>query len=209
MDFMNIRRLIRHAAALAISATAVIAAPPENPAAKDWSLEFATGAIFSNMRNSELDGYTLIPGRLVAALRLDDDSPDEGCWRGYTEFLFGATGMWIAHGPESHILGANFGPRYTFVQPGWCVQPFIESTVGFGFADSRGKQHDGQDIGLGQDFNFNFTVSSGLRIPISDDWYVKIAGFYTHYSNASLSEPRHENRAIDAIGPELSVGWRF
>jgi len=209
MNIIRIKRFVCCLAALAALATAAIAAQPERATEKEWAIEIASGALFSNIRNSELDGYTLIPARFIAVLRLDDDSDDEGWWRGYTEFLFGATGMWVADGPESQILGANFGPRYTFVQPGWRVQPFIESTVGFGFADSRGKWHDGHDVGLGQDFSFNFTVSGGLRIPVNDDWYVKIAAFYTHYSNAGLSEPQHENRAIDAIGPELSVGWRF
>jgi len=198
MDKINSRRLVCHAMAFAAAAACALAAPLETVSPHDWSLEFATGVLFSNMRNPDLEGFTLVPGRLVAALRLDDDSDDEGWWRGYTEFLFGATGMWVAHGPEAGILGANFGP-----------QPFIESTVGFGFADSRGERRNGHDVGLGQDFNFNFTISTGLRVPVNDDWYVKVAAFYTHYSNAGLSEPHRENRAIDAIGPELSIGWRF
>lgn len=209
---MNVTRILQFACCLAVHVvltSSAWAAQPESADEKEWAIELASGAIFSNVRNPDLDGYTLVPARFVAALKLDEESDDEGWWRGYTEFLFGATGMWIAHGPESYIWGANFGPRYTFVQPGWPVQPFIESTVGFGFADTRGGRHDGHDVGLGQDFSFNFTISAGLRIPVNDDWYVKIAAFYTHYSNAGLSEPDHENRAIDAIGPELSVGWRF
>ncbi len=209
MRLLNALQMGYLTAALIATGISPSARAAEVETEKEWTLEAGSGLLISNVRSSELDGYTLVPAQLTAALRLDEDSPDEGIFRGYTEFLFRGTGLAIAHGPESRILGANFGPRYNFVQDGWRVEPFIESTVGFGFAAARGLRRDGHDYGLGQDFNFNFTVSGGARYWIDDTWYLRLAACYTHYSNAGLSEPQHENRAVDAFGPELSFGFRF
>lgn len=177
--------------------------------AGDWSLEAGSGALFSNMRSSSLDGYTLVPASLMASIKLDDPSEDEGWWHGYTEFAFRAYGMAITHGPESRMVGFDFGPRYNFVQPGWKVVPFVGAMVGFGFADTQEYPNAGVPRGLGQDFNFEFTINAGIRYDITDAWYVRFMVEYVHFSNAGLSEPARQNRAIDAIGPQLSVGYRF
>ncbi|MDR0534639.1 MAG: acyloxyacyl hydrolase [Verrucomicrobiales bacterium] len=185
---------------------------------KDWSLEFGSGAAFSNVRDSKLDGYTYVPIDLTASLKIDDVSLDDFCggiFRGYTEFFF--RGYWnqMVHSPagENHMVGASFGPRYNFVQPGWKIVPFAEAGVGFGFLDSNPTYgpggHTDNPHGMGQDFNFTFSVAIGARYDIDETWYLRVAAFYQHFSNAGLSEPYHDNRAIDAVGPELSVGARF
>jgi opacity protein-like surface antigen len=183
---------------------------------KEWSLELGSGAAFSNVRDSKLDGYTYVPVNLTASLKIDDASLDDICggvFRGYTEFFF--RGYWnqITSGHENRIVGASFGPRYNFVQPGWKVVPFVEAGVGFGFADSDPTHgaggHNDQAHGLGQDFNFTFSVAVGARYDLNDTWYLRLAAFYQHFSNAGLSEPGHNNRAIDAAGPELAIGANF
>ena len=183
---------------------------------KEWSIEVGSGAQFSNIRSSRLDNYSLVPAFLTASFKVDDVSLDNvlgGVFRGYTEFLFQGSGYAITSGRESELLGANFGPRYNFVQPGWKVVPYAEGLVGFYFADS-----DQQIIptsnstirhGLGQDFNFTFGVALGVRYDFNEDWFTRLGAVYTHVSNAGLSEPQFENRAIDAFGPEVSVGRRF
>jgi opacity protein-like surface antigen len=191
--------------------------PPQEPAAtakteKDWSLELGSGVLFSNVRNSNLDGYTSIPISLTAAYAVDEVSLDQfagGYLRGNTEFLFRAYSHVITHGPESRILGLYFGPRYNFVQPGWKLVPFVEGVVGFGFIDSNPQIVAGNQRGVGQDFNFTFGVSVGARYDITEDWFARAAFTYNHFSNAGLSEPQFLNRAIDNVGPELSVGTRF
>ncbi|MFZ2641364.1 MAG: acyloxyacyl hydrolase [Verrucomicrobiia bacterium] len=175
----------------------------------DWSLEAGSGVLFSNMRSSNLDGYTLVPASVMASLKLDDPSEDEGWWRGNSEFAFRAYGMAITHGPESRMVGIDFGPRYNFVQPGWKVVPFVGAMVGFGFADTQDYPTAAVPYGLGQDFNFKFTINTGIRYDINASWFVRLMVEYVHFSNAGLSEPARENRAIDAIGPQLSVGCRF
>ncbi len=181
----------------------------------DWSVEVGTGVEWSNIRASHQDGYTMIPANLTVALKIDDVSLDnvfDGILRGNTEFLFQGYGDMITHGPSgmTRIVGMNYGPRYNFVQPGWKVVPYIEALVGFGFADSNPTvDASGTAHGLGQDFNFTFSVGSGIRYDINDSWYLRLGVLYTHFSNAGLSEPQHENQPIDALGPQVSVGYRF
>ena len=187
----------------------------QNVCDKDWSIELGSGAAFSNVRESRLDGYTYVPVNLTASLKIDEVSLDDFCggvFRGYTEFFF--RGYWnqITSGHENRIAGASFGPRYNFVQPGWKIVPFVEAGVGFGFADSNPTYGPGgyrdNEHGLGQDFNFLFSVSVGARYDIDETWYLRAAFFYQHFSNADMSSPI-SNRAIDAIGPELSIGMNF
>ena len=180
---------------------------------KDWSLELGSGVQFANVRTSGLESYTLVPVDLTASLKVDDVSLDDfwgGIFRGNTEFFFRGYGVAIPRGIESRIIGISLGPRYNFVQPGWKIVPYVEGIVGFGFADSRGTTDStGRQTGLGQDFNFQFGIAGGVRYDITDEWFVRLAAVYTHFSNAGLSEPGRKNRAIDAAGPELSVGYRF
>lgn len=63
--------------------------------------------------------------------------------------------------------------------------------------------------GLGQDFNFKFSVNTGIRYDINDAWFIRLMAEYAHFPNAGLSEPARQNRAIDAAGPQPSVGCRF
>ena len=186
-----------------------VAPPPGDKDKGDWTLEAGSGVLFSNVRSSSLDGYTLVPATLTASLKLDDPSDDEGWWRGYTEFAFRPYDVAITHGPESRIVGMDFGPRYNFVRPGWKVVPFIGAMVGFGFANTQAYSNPAVPYGLGQDFNFQFTVNTGVRYDINDSWFVRLTLEYVHFSNAGLSEPARQNRAIDAAGPQLSFGYRF
>ncbi len=190
----------------------IAACPACTASEKDWSIEIATGAAFSNVRESHLDGYTIVPVTATAALKIDDVSLDNVAWgilRGYTEFLFQGYYNDIVHGPEDHIFGANFGPRYNFVQPGWKVVPYVQGLVGFGFANSSPSVAPAAPRGLGQDFNFTFGVGGGFRYDITDEWFARVGIEYTHYSNAGLSEPAHPNRAIDDLGPQVGIGYRF
>ncbi len=178
---------------------------------KDWSIEVGSGMLWSDVR-TDLPGYTLIPASLSAALKVDDVSNDEflgGAFRGNTEFFFTGLGIAVLHGTESRFAGIQVGPRYNFVQPGWAVVPFVQGDVGVSFTDSQGVNDRRGNIGQGQDFCFNFGVELGFRYDINDDWFMRLSGVYTHFSNAGLSEPERKNRALDAAGPMLSLGYRF
>jgi len=179
--------------------------PPEC-GTKDWTIELGSGVEWSNVRAGTYDGYRIEPIELTAALAVDDVSLDHflgGVFRGYTEFLFRGQYDVIDKGPEDWYAGAMVGPRYNFVQPGWKIIPFVEGTVGIGFADARP-----QLGGLGQDFNFSFEVAAGAKYQIDCNWSVRLAAQYQHVSNAGLSSPI-PNNPIDALGPVLSFGYSF
>jgi opacity protein-like surface antigen len=175
---------------------------------KDWTLELGSGVAFSNVRSGQPNqAYTIIPVTLTASLKIDDVSLDQELWgilRGYTEFFFRGEYGQIVRGPETHYEGMMAGPRYNFVQPGWCIIPYVEGGVGFDFADS-----DPNGGGLGQDFNFTFMAGAGARYNITDDFFVRLGVEYQHLSNAGLSEPQHPNHPIDELGPKLSFGYAF
>jgi len=182
--------------------------PPQVGEAKDWTVELASGTIFSNVRDGPpVKGYTLVPIVFTASLKLDDVGLDNylGGWlRGYSEFYFSGGYYQIVHGPEDHFEGIMVGPRYNFVQPGWKIIPFIGAGVGIGFINSRP-----QFGGMGEDFNFSFETSAGFKYLISDEWFARVAIEYKHISNAGMSEPTNPNNPIDALGPQLSVGYAF
>jgi opacity protein-like surface antigen len=175
---------------------------------KDWTLELGSGVTFSNVRSGQPNqAYTIVPISLTASLKLDDVSLDNvlgGILRGYTEFFFRGDYDQIVRGPENHYEGLIAGPRYNFVQPGWCIIPYVEGGVGFDFADSNPAGG-----GLGQDFNFTFIAGAGAKYNITDDFFVRLGVEYQHLSNAGLSEPEHPNHPIDALGPKLSFGYAF
>jgi hypothetical protein len=180
--------------------------PPEC-GSKDWSIEFGSGMMWSNVRTDVPRSYQVVPFDLTASLAVDDVSLDNflgGVFRGYTEFMFRGQYWDITKGPETHYEGLLVGPRYNFVQPGWKIIPFVEGTVGAGFTHARADLQ-----GLGQDFNFSFGVGAGFKYNISCDWYLRLAAEYQHLSNAGLSEPTNPNHPVDALGPVLSVGYQF
>ena len=179
--------------------------PPEcSP--KTWTLELGSGALFSNVRDDAYAGYTMVPIQLTAGLAVDDVSLDNvlgGVFRGYTEFLFRGEYNVITHSPgENWFAGVMVGPRYNFVQPGWKVIPYVEGTVGVGFADSHGGLTN--QNGLGQDFNFTFEAGAGAKYQINCDWSVRLGVQYKHISSAGLSDPL-KNNPIDAIGPVVGT----
>jgi hypothetical protein len=183
------------------------------PGDRDWTLEAGSGIYVSDIRDSNMSGYTILPLTLTASYNVDDISLDNflgGACRGHTEFFFRAHVDEVLHGLEPRFIGANFGPRYNFCQQGWPVVPFVEGNVGFAFTESQGiTTVDRGHIGQGQDFCFQFGIGLGVRYDINDDWFLRLTGTYKHYSNAGLSEPGRRNNSIDAAGPELTLGYRF
>jgi opacity protein-like surface antigen len=191
----------------AIAGEKFMAPPP--PPSKDWSLELASGYMWSNIRDADYD-MQYVPIDLTASLAVDEVSLDHSIFRGYTEFLFRGQADVVTKGVEDWMIGLQVGPRYNFVQPGWRFVPFVEGVVGTYLVDANPVVYpNGTQDGLGQDFNFMFGVSAGFRYDITEDFFARFTVSYEHISNAGMSEPEFLNKPVDAIGPKLGFGFRF
>jgi opacity protein-like surface antigen len=177
-----------------------------------WAVEFSSGILWSNVRDSRIPGYNLVPMEVVLAR-----SFGAGCFKNFRgglfearpELILGLHWTQVERGTENHLAGVTAGLRYEFVGFSEKVVPFVAATVGPAWADSQPYVENGRTYGLGEDFNFNFNVSAGLRLDLSERWTTRVSVMYQHYSNAGLSEPVEPNRAIDALGFMVSLGWRF
>jgi opacity protein-like surface antigen len=179
---------------------------------RKWSAELGSGVTFSNVRNPNIAGYTLVPVQLSISRRLGGlhlENFAGGFFRGTSEVLINGDYTAVAHGVESYIAEWGLGGRYNFEKPGRRLVPFGELTIGLAWADAHPFLVNGVQHGLGQDFNFTFTASTGVRYDITERSYLRLSLDYSHYSNGALSEPAHSNKAIDALGPVLSFGFRF
>jgi opacity protein-like surface antigen len=178
-----------------------------------WALELGSGVTFSDVRKPQYPGCTLVPVELTLSRTFQTTWLDGFCggfFRGTPEAILRGYGTWVWHGVESRILGFTFGGRYNFLRnPGQRLVPFLEAAVGAGWADSQPYVVNNNSYGLGQDFNFNFSVAGGFRYDLTERFFARLAVVYSHYSNGGLSEPAHENMPIDALGPMLSFGWRY
>ncbi len=192
------------------------------PGVKDLSIELGSGIQFSNIRTNEAYDTTFVPIDLTLELIVDNDATyyeaiqSDAWYAGYTSFLFRGNYSAVTWGVEDYIAGFSVGPRYNFTPTGWVnskgygLVPFVGAEVGVAFANSDPQvMPNGDQRGLGQDFNFMFGVEAGFRYDISELLFVRLSALYRHYSNAGLSEPQFKNEAIDSIGPQLTIGVRF
>lgn len=185
------------------------------PEMKDWSIEIGSGIQFSNIRTDDAYDTTFVPIDLTLELAVDDISLTD--WRrGYTSFFFRGNYSAVTWGVEDYIAGFSVGPRYNFTPEGWVDEsgyglvPFIGAEVGVAFADSDPQPlPNGDQRGLGQDFNFMFGVEAGFRYDFDDTFFMRFSALYRHYSNAGLSEPGFQNEAIDSVGPQVTFGVHF
>ncbi len=181
-------------------------------ASPKWSLEAGSGVLFGNVRDSHLDSYTVVPAVLTLSYAFEKEHLKHfagGFFQGQTDLLLDGYYSRVTSGVESYIAGFHIGGRYNFTHFSNKLVPFFGATVGAAGADARQYRSNGDLHGLGQSFNFNFTLDAGVRYDFSDRWFARLSGQYTHYSNGGLSEPAHQNKAIDVAGPLLSVGVRF
>jgi|GEM_PF-4896607 len=177
-----------------------------------WTLELGSGAEFGNVRDPKLDSYTLVPVVVGVSRSFDHiylTQFADGIFSGHGELLADGYYTRVASGVERYIAGFHIGTRYDFTHLEGSWVPFAETTVGAADADSRQFRSNGDVHGLGQHFNFNFTVGVGVRYDINSRYFTRLTVQYVHYSNGGLSEPAHQNKALDCAGPILTVGFHF
>lgn len=150
--------------------------------------------------------YFYIPQMASIHWQLDDVG-NPGWRRGNTEWVTSFFISPIVEGPESRMLGFAMGPRYNFVQPDSKWVPYVESQVGLLWIDSVDvEEHPGAQ---GQDFCFTFFVGCGVRYDFNEHWTASAGIVYQHISNGGLSEPERKNSGLDAVGPSLSLLYKF
>jgi hypothetical protein len=159
-----------------------------------------TGGMFDI---NNINSYSIVPTSITIGWQLDENS-NEGWNRGNTEFDFSGFYDAIINGPEDQFVGASFGPRYNFVQPGWSFVPYIECRGGFCFTNATG-----QWGAQGQDFCFTFLIGTGVRYIINEHCSVSLSALYQHVSNGGLSEPEFENHGLEAVGPQMAFYYKF
>lgn len=177
-----------------------------------WAIEAGTGLLWSNVRDRTIPGYNLIPFELSFSRTIH-----HACLEGFQGGLFEARPEavvnlhWtqVEQGVENHLAGFSAGLRYNFVHVSGPVVPFAEASVGAAWADSQPFVSDARAYGLGQDFNFNFNLATGIRCQLAERWFARASLVYQHYSNAGMSEPEHPNRAIDAVGFLVAFGLKL
>jgi hypothetical protein len=152
---------------------------------------------------NNINNYTIVPTLVTVGWQLDATST-EGWTRGNTEFSFSGVYDDVVHGPESRFVGAVFGPRYNFVQPGWKWVPYVDCRVGFVFTDATGIWG-----AQGQDFCFTFMIGTGVRYVINEHCGFSVGAIYQHVSNGGLSEPEFANQGLDAVGPQAAFYYKF
>lgn len=69
--------------------------------------------------------------------------------------------------------------------------------------DSRGGTVAGAQ---GQDFNLNWLLYFGSRFRWRENLNASVGVYFQHLSNGGMAEP---NPGVDALGPMVSLGWKF
>jgi lipid A 3-O-deacylase len=109
----------------------------------------------------------------------------------------------IVRGPETHFVGATAAPSIEWWNSARTFSTFFSIGGGFGWMDSQGYSVPG---GQGQDFNFTWFMSAGLRFQLTERLSAATGLYFQHVSNGGLDSV---NPGVDALGPTIGIGWRF
>jgi lipid A 3-O-deacylase len=124
-------------------------------------------------------------------------------YRGNWEVLVDLYGSGIFHGPGTVVIGPEVLIRYNFVQPGWCVIPYLQGGAGIVYNDVW---EDHTQRLLGGPVEFTPQASVGLRFMVNPQWSIHLEGMFHHISNAGLY-PR--NVGVNQVGALLGVSYLF
>jgi hypothetical protein len=109
----------------------------------------------------------------------------------------------IVRGPETHFVGATAAPSIEWWNSARTFSTFFSIGGGFGWMDSQGYSVPG---GQGQDFNFTWFMSAGVRFQLTERLSAATGLYFQHVSNGGLDSL---NPGVDALGPTIGIGWRF
>jgi hypothetical protein len=175
-------------------------APPD-PLTR-WELDFDSGALNSiGARASPLE-YTFLPQIVTlksgAVMRRELRNGTLVVRSRFSLLLEP-----IVQGPESYFIGVAVAPSIEWWNAARSFSAFFSIGGGFGWMDSQGYSVPG---GQGQDFNLNWFMHGGIRLPLTDRLSAAAGLYFQHISNGGMDEV---NPGVDALGPTIGLGWRF
>ena len=109
----------------------------------------------------------------------------------------------IIYGPEHYFFGvtASGSLEYWNASQRFCA--FFSSGGGAGGMHAKGKVIKGAQ---GEDFDLTWLIYSGVRYRFSETMNIGASVYFQHISNGGLDKV---NPGVNALGPMLSLGWRF
>lgn len=170
---------------------------------REWEIAFESGILWRAGHNGTYLNYVILPQILtlktapVARHRYAGGS--ELTMRSRFSLLLEP----IVKGPENHFIAATASGMLEWWNASRTGSIFFAAGGGLGGMDSKGYEvKDAQ----GQDLNFTWFLYPGARYHGSKGRSASAGIYFQHVSNRGLDKI---NPGIDAVGPMLSVGWRF
>jgi len=177
-------------------------APAPTDPLDHMELDFDSGALYSvGSRASPLD-YTFLPQIFTLKTGAFMRRP-LGSGTLVVRNRFSLLIEPIVRGPETHFIGVTAAPSIEWWNSARTFSTFFGIGGGFGWMDSQGYSVPG---GQGQDFNFTWFMTGGVRFQLTDRLSAAAGLYFQHVSNGGLDTV---NPGVDALGPTIGIGWRF
>jgi lipid A 3-O-deacylase len=170
---------------------------------KGWELAFESGILWRAGHNGSYLNYIIMPQILTVktpfVVRHAYADGSELTLRSRFSLLAEP----IVKGPENHFIAATASGLLEWWSPRRSFSLFFASGGGLGGLDSKGYEvKDAQ----GQDLNFTWFLYPGMRFHSAGNWSGSAGIYFQHFSNRGLDKV---NPGVDAVGPMLSLAWRF
>lgn len=204
----SIGRAVFGAIALLLPALSIAADLPASGmrsrgvSAERWEMDFESGILWRAGHTGTYLNYILLPQILTLkspAVARRQVKGGELVMRSRFSLLHEP----IIKGPENHFTGITASGILEWSDASQTCVIFFSSGGGVGFLDSKGYEtKDAQ----GQDFNLTWFLYPGVRYRPSEKISVSLGVYYQHVSNGGMDKV---NPGLDAVGPLMSIGWRF
>jgi len=187
------------------SATSMLATANSDssvPIYDHYELDFESGLIWKVGGGATPLSYRMLPQLITVKW------PANAHWKVGSGHLvirprYSFVGESIIHGPEHYFFGvtASGSLEYWDASQRFCA--FFCSGGGAGIMHAKGYVIKGAQ---GEDFDLTWLIYSGVRYRFSETMNVGASVYFQHISNGGLDKV---NPGVNAIGPMLSLGWRF
>jgi lipid A 3-O-deacylase len=170
--------------------------------AQQWEIDFESGILWRAGHNGTPLNYTILPQILTfksPAVARRGVKGGELVMRSRFSLLHEP----FIKGPESRFTAVTASGILEWSSSSQKFVVFFSSGGGVGVLDSKGYETPGAQ---GQDLNLTWFLYPGLRYRSSEKVSASLGIYYQHVSNGGMDKV---NPGIDAVGPVMSIGWRF